>query len=180
MTAHPEKPDDGKVVRTATGEPTVSLSRRRLIGGAAVTLPTILTLRSGTLAAASFSGAVTPSRYAPLDEQGRVLCIDPLSTQGYAGKSGNLKLGDPPSAQVYAIPSYDRKYYDQYDAATGAASGEVTPTEICYQEGTLAPYYYQLPDGTWVERSLPPGAMISAMALTSAMYSDNFINITEI
>lgn len=134
--------------------------RRILVRGAAAALPTILTLHSGAALARS-SNLIGTTDGAPLDPEGRVLCLDESSVEQVGDRQ--YDLGEPPFGQATAIPTVDRKYY----AAQNAGSQLVTPQEMCTNGGT---YYYQQPGG-WKTAVVPRGGFLSAAAWGSVAAS---------
>ncbi len=174
MTATRDNPGTDMTTSAAPAEAPVSVSRRRLVRGAAVALPTILTLNSGAALATSSDLIIRLSPDAAPDGLNRMLCLDTATVEP-VGKSGKLKVV-PGQTTVNAIP-VDPPYYDAYDATTGTVQTAVTPAEVCSQSATYPPYYAQMADGTVKEAMLNPGARISASAMASFGSAVNIVDI---
>jgi len=139
---------------------TVSSSRRKLIKGAAGSLPMILTLQSGAALARSSNLISSASAASAKDRYGRTLCMDGRSVYPVSGGSGGdlYDMGEPPHARVAAIS--DREYYI-WTQADGL--GSVTPEEMCDRGG----YYYVRRRWGWRQVHVKQGMLVSATALSS-------------
>ena len=175
------------------------MSRRALLRGVAVTLPTVLTLHSGAALAMS-SNVIRQAVGAPKDPNGNYLCLDVSSTYGETRKRGVYDLGSPPHAEVTAIPSETPFYAEPKDG-----SRQVTGPEMCDRGGT---YYYKEADSRrgfyggyrrrkfdgwgdksgggfggghdgWIQGEVPRGVMCSATAMAS-FAAKGAIDIREI
>lgn len=167
------------------GRPVVSpsVSRRLLIRGATAAVPTILTLNSSVAAAvARTSNDISLNYTADTDALDRHLCVDLTTppTPPTLIEGNRYDLGDPPIANVTAIPvtkdGVTRVYY--VDSKTN--SEVVTGPQMCARGGN---FYYQVPKGTgsameWKQVSVPKGMCASATALSS--FSGSGVKITEI
>ena len=111
-----------------------SISRRVLIRGMAVTVPTVLTLHSGAALAMS-SNLIRTAVGAQTDPDGNYLCLDTSSTYGETRKRGVYDLGSPAHGEVTAIPSEREYFLEPKDD-----SRSVTGPEMCDRGGT---YYYK-------------------------------------
>lgn len=174
-----DRRDDGE---QADGTPapaaiTAAGSRRTLLRGAAAAVPTILTLASRAALARS-SNCVSLAQGAPVDQDGRHLCLD-LSTVTRIGDK-RYDLGAPPGGSVTRIPE-NRTYY------RSGSTHKVSVQEMCNSGGQ---YYYKTSGGAlqsdaggWgssgrggvkddadtqkVTFTVPKGGMVSAAALAS-------------
>lgn len=144
------------------------VSRRAMIRGAATALPAVLTLRSGAALANFSNGYIREALNNPVDSQDRHLCVDLGTVDPVQDRAGFVNLGDPPSADIYAIPT-DREYRTEKN--NGAQSEVKTAAELCYdgnREGEG--YWYQ--DQTldeWVNVQVPAegGFMVTEHSLNS-------------
>lgn len=174
-----DRRDDGE---QASGTPaptaiTAVNSRRTLLRGATAAVPTILTLTSGAALARS-SNCINLAQGAPVDPDGRHLCLDFHSVTRIGDK--RYDLGAPPSGSVTRIPA-DRTYY------RSGSTHKVSVQEMCNSGGQ---YYYKTSGGAlqsdasgWgssgrggvkddadtkkVTFTVPKGGMVSAAALAS-------------
>lgn len=134
MTAELEK-TAGELAGDRTAQhPKAPITRRALLSGAAVTVPTILTLHSGAALAMS-SNLVRAAAGAPTDPDGNYLCLDVSSTYGETRTRGVYDLGSPAHGEVSVIPSETQYYLEPTDG-----SQPVTAPEMCDRGGT---YYYK-------------------------------------
>lgn len=133
MTAELEK-TAGELADDRTQLPQAPMTRRALLSGAAVTVPTILTLHSGAALAMS-SNLVRAAVGAPTDPDGNYLCLDVSSTYGETRKRGVYDLGSPAHGEVSIIPSETQYHREPVDG-----SQPVTGPEMCDRGGT---YYYK-------------------------------------
>jgi hypothetical protein len=134
---------------------TPGLSRRAMLRGATLAVPTILTLGSGAALAASSNLLGTNQTATATD----VNCLDPRSTKGALPTNPNVyDLGSPPYGEVTVIPSTNR-YRDK------ATDLDITTSQVCQLDGTVKVKYNGT--GPWVEKTRYPGAMTSAAAMAS-------------
>ncbi len=162
----------------STEAPTVSpskgLSRRALLRGASVALPTILTLDSASALAAATSahlmGTVSTASRA-VGPNGKIQCVGGDSAVG--GTWQKLDLGPTPMIRAQYITP--RSYYKSNGAGTaGDLTRPVTIENMCSQGGV---YWYRQTSGwttQWVAAKDPTtnsgvkaGFLVSATALTS-------------
>jgi hypothetical protein len=143
-------------VEAPVGQPdTPDLSRRAMLRGATVAVPTILTLGSGAALAASSNLLGTNQTPTTTD----VNCLNPASTQGTLPTNPNVyDLGAPPYGEVTVIPSTNR----YRNKATGL---DITTSEACQLNGTVQVKYNG--SGPWVDKTRTAGAMASAAAMAS-------------
>lgn len=157
-----------------TDKPVVS--RRAILRGASVAVPTILTLNSGVAAAVARSsniiGAVQSG--AP---PGDKYCFDASPYEPLPGwRSGKWRydLGQNPDFDVVRIPG-DLNY--QEAASPGVL---VSPETVCTTSGD---YQYQVPGtDTWTNLTdtNKPSMLLSATALTSFVGKYNEIDIRDL
>lgn len=144
-----------------------SISRRTLLRGATVALPTVMTLKSGAALAASSNlmGTVRTASEA-VGEGGRVQCLDAASAEG--GTTARLDLGTDPMLHVqYVTP---RTYYlGNSNNTAGDPNKPVTIDRMCRVGGR---YWYR--DQGWRQisvgynrRGIEAGFLVSATALAS-------------
>jgi len=130
-------------------------SRRAVLCGATVVVPTILTLGSGAAWAASSNLLGTNQTATTAD----VNCLDPRTTQGSLPTNPNIyDLGSPPYGEVTVIPSANR-YRNKTTGAT------LTTSQVCQFNGTVQVKYNGT--GPWADKLRYPGAMASATAMAS-------------
>ncbi len=111
-------------------------SRRRMIRGAAVAVPTILTLHSGA-ALARTSNLISRAPGAPVDGAGNNMCLNENSVAEVFDGGQRYDLGEPISAEVTNIPTLDgRQFYDNADLTGTPLGGQ----EMCERGGT---FYYE-------------------------------------
>lgn len=134
MTAELEPTASELADGRTTQLPQVPLTRRALLSGAAVSVPTILTLHSGAALAMS-SNLVRAAVGAPKDPDGNYLCLDVSSTNGETRRRGVFDLGSPPYGEVSVIPSETQYYREPVEGGQ-----PVTGPEMCSRGGT---YYYK-------------------------------------
>ncbi len=142
--------------------PPATISRRMLVRGASVAVPTILTLNS-TAAVGWAIASNTIGTKAATGDQGDALCLD-LSSTGGEVKPGVYALGDPPYAEVIRIPSSN-----EYRSTVGGTGQPTTiyPEDVCLDGGYIE---YKGSSGGWTAldtRPLPPGALVSNAAVAS-------------
>lgn len=170
-------PPDGDPAQDARVPSTIApaATRRVLLRGTAAAVPSILTLASGAALARS-SHCISLAQGAPVDQDGRHLCLDLGSVTRIGDK--RYDLGAPPSGSVTRIPS-DRTYY------RSGSKQKVGVQEMCDSGGE---FYYKTSGGAlhsdaggWSGRgggkddpgtqkvvfTLPRGGMLSAAALAS-------------
>jgi len=157
-----------------TDKPVVS--RRAILRGVSVAVPTILTLNSGVAAAVARSsnliGAVRSG--AP---PGDKLCFDASAYDPLPGwRSGKIRydLGRRPDFDVVRIPS-SLNYRD-----AGSPRVLVNPEKVCTTSGD---YQYQVPGSeTWtgLADTRKPSMLLSATALTSFVGKYNEIDIRDL
>ena len=105
-----------------------NLSRRAMLRGATMAVPTILTLGSGAALAAS-SNLLSTNRTATSAD---VNCLDPASTQGTLPTNPNVyDLGSPAYGEVTVIPSANRYRDPSNNNAT------LTTSQVCQFNGTV-------------------------------------------
>ncbi|MFP5407152.1 MAG: hypothetical protein ACLGHY_12730, partial [Gammaproteobacteria bacterium] len=115
--------------RDAGRSPDASMRRRVMLRGAAAAVPTILTLHSGAALARS-SNLLSVADGAPVDAEGRNLCLDESSVELSPGSRKAYDLGEPPHANVTAIHP-ERGYYRD----TQPGGEPVLPQEMCQTGG---------------------------------------------
>lgn len=129
------------------GVPGSAPARRRLVlRGAAAAVPAILTLHSGSAVAARSSFLIGRGDGAPVNEQGKHLCLDLSGSNEVAPNV--YDLGDNPAPQVTTIDS-KAEYYRE--ANTGQ---RVYADEIC-RSGEV--YYKKIADGNAGSRRTEAG-----------------------
>ena len=149
-----ESPAAGVDVPVVQGAP-ANLTRRAMLRGATVAVPTILTLGSGAALAASSNLLATNTTPTTAD----VNCLDPMSTQGTLPTNPNVyDLGAPPYADVTVIEAMHRY-------RNPATSKDMITSEVCRFNGKVQVKYNGT--GPWVDKTRTPGAMASAAALAS-------------
>ena len=147
-----EAPTSGAPV--ASGNAPSLLSRRTVLRGATATVPTILTLASGSALARSSNliGTIKNS-------QGDVLCLDPRSTNGATYNNPNVyDLGSPAYGEVTRIPTA-HKYRNKGNKK------DLTPPEVCKLNGTVEVKYNG--SGSWRDKQRRNGVMVSNAAVAS-------------
>jgi len=150
-TGSPAAGVDAPVVQSAPA----NLTRRAMLHGATVAVPTILTLGSGAALAASSNLLATNTTPTTAD----VNCLDPMSTQGTLPTNPNVyDLGSPPYADVTVIPSANRY-------RNPATNTDMTTSQVCRFNGTVQVKYNGT--GAWQNKTRTTGAMASASALAS-------------
>ena len=136
------------------------LSRRALLRGAAVTVPTILTLHSG--AALAFSSnliGVDPAAEPVVGDN--YACLDLSSSSTVVEVPDRLNtydLGDPVNADVTAIPTA-REHFRTKDRSS-PVSGPV----MCDEGGT---FYFKDSSNQWATGTVKQGVLLSATAMAS-------------
>lgn len=164
---------DNSAAERAPATP-ATISRRMLVRGASVAVPTILTLNS-TAAVGWAIASNTIGTKAATGDQGDVLCLD-LGSTGDEVKPGVYALGDPPYAEVIKIPSSN-----EYRSRVGGTGQPTTiyPEDVCLDGG----YIEYKGDGDWTPlktQPLPPGALVSNAAVASFGSRIFGRNITEL
>lgn len=157
MTVESETTDNAPSLPVETKGASMALTRRTVLRGAAVTLPTVLTLHSGAALAFS-SNLIGAANGAPKDPSGNHLCLNVSSTAGRGPTGGTYDLGSPAYAEVTKIPS-NREYHT--DDSLG--SPKVQGPQMCAKGGK---YYYKKNWG-WKEAKVPKGVLLSATAIAS-------------
>lgn len=119
-----------------TGDPSakgVAPARRRLVlRGAAAAVPTILTLHSGSAAAARSSFLISKADGTPVNEQGKHMCMDLNASQEVAPNV--YDLGDNPAPQITTIDSR-AEYYKDANGSQRAYAQEVCETgDVFYKK----------------------------------------------
>ena len=169
MTVELEKTECGLAETAATEQAPAYVSRRMLLRGAAVSVPTVLTLHSGAAFAFS-SNLIGAAAGAPKDPNGNYLCLDVSSTAGPGPRGGVYDLGAPAYADVAAIPS-NREYHTEKKSG----SPKVTGPQMCSSGGD---FYYKKYGATWKPVNVKRGVLVSATALSS--FSGSNINVKVI
>ena len=158
MTDQRDKPGvepDDRIGETRAGGAPAPISRRALMTGASVALPTILTLNSN----AAFGWAVTSgtigTRAANVQAAGDVdvICVVGTDTSGTpGGKTGVYEVQTSDFYRVRGVPY----------STTSDGSGVINPELACEADGEI--YYYA--DGTWNPTG-PVGGFGGAVASVS-------------
>jgi hypothetical protein len=150
-----------------------SVSRRTLLRGASVALPTIFTLRSGAALAAQSANMIgtVSSASRATGPGGYIQCLDGASAVG--GTWRKLNLGTNPMLRVeYITP---RAYYQGNSAGTaGDPTRPVTIESMCstggvywYLQNPWSPTSQWLPTTGSTNTGIRAGFLVSATALTS-------------
>lgn len=155
---------------TSTAANRIDYGRRKLIKGAATTVPMILTLQSGAVLARSSNLISASSEASATDMAGNTLCLD--ANSAIPLEDGLYDLGEPPRAMVWTIPG--GKQYRTLPNS-GSMSEVVTPKQMCERGGD---FYYN--EFGWQEVNCPQGMLVSATALSSFSGYVYFQDITEI
>jgi hypothetical protein len=140
------------------------VSRRAVLRGSLVTVPTILTLSSGSaLALSSNLIGVNPAAEPVVGENFACLDVSPTSTvMPVSGRPNVYDLGNPVNADLTAIP-VNRDFYRGQDE-----SNPVTGPQMCAEGGT---FYYKKTEAdgieTWPAVQIKQGVLCSATALAS-------------
>ena len=154
-----EPTGDAQSRKATSGAP--SARRRALVRGAAVAVPTILTLHSGAALARSSNLISTVNTLADNDPAN---CLDTFSLNEQP--TGVYDLGaDPRDAQVNVIPTGE--YYNADKTAL------VNRKDMCEAGGT----YWRKQNGNFTQVNVSRGGLVSATALQSFV---GRINIKEI
>lgn len=116
--------------------PVAAPARRRLmLRGAAAAVPTILTLHSGSAIAARSSFLISRADGAPVNEQGKHMCLDLTGSTEVAPNV--YDLGDnpsPPAPQVTTIDS-TAEYYKDPSGSQQALAQEICETgDVFYKK----------------------------------------------
>lgn len=156
-------PQVGSVEQARTPVAQPGLSRRSLLRGAYVAVPTILTLNSGVAAAIARSSNLIGARTSGMPP-GDKYCFDARAYDPLPGsRSGKLRydLGPNPDFDVVRIPG-SLDYQD-----SGSPGVLVSGETVCTTEGN---YQYRVPGtDTWTDLNDTgkPSVLVSATALTS-------------
>lgn len=159
----PESRVDVATPQAQAGGP-ASPSRRALIRGASVAVPTILTLNSNAAMGWALSSNTIGTRAPVAGNKNGVLCLD---TKGLPEvKPGVYGLGSPPYAEVYEIPSHV-EYRRKDGAGPSAKWQKVHPQDVCVKGGVV-----QYKSGSkWNDlnrgQAIPRRAMVSSAACAS-------------
>ena len=149
-----------------------SSSRRALLRGAMVAVPTVLTLHSGAVLARSSNLVGVGPEAGP--EGGQYRCLDTETV--YRTKNPNVyDLGDPPMAHVTTIRS-DVRYQRLYPAGKsgGLKRGEgVRQATMCREGGT----FYRNSGYTSGNVQVKRGVLVSATALASFSGSIRYTDV---
>lgn len=123
-----------------TGDPSakgVAPARRRLVlRGAAAAVPTILTLHSGSAAAARSSFLISKADGAPVGADGKHMCMDLSGAQPVDGMSNVYDLGDNPAPQITKIDGAG-EYYKDGNGSERAYAQEICETGDVYYKKTV-------------------------------------------
>jgi len=175
MTNDDKATGQGSSEQTAASIPSAALgvanrvmSRRAMVRGVSVVVPTIATLHSGAaLAQSSNLLSAAPDTAA---ENGQHRCLDTKSV--YPTQNRDVyDLGEEPMGHVTRIRS-DKRYYLANPDGT-PSSTEANPKQMCKTGGT---YYRQ--DGSRMRRvKVAKGAMVSLTAMSSF---SNDITFTDV
>lgn len=134
----------------------VKLSRRSLLRTTTATVPTILTLASGSAIARSSNLIGTIADAGTND----ALCLKPSSTQGPLPTNPNVyDLGAPAYGEVTRFPRVHR-YRKPSDPGT-----DISPSKACRVDGALQVKYNG--SGPWVNKTRTAGVMVSNAAAAS-------------
>lgn len=113
--------------------PAAAPARRRLVlRGAAAAVPAILTLHSGSAVAARSSFLISKADGAPVNEQGKHMCMDLRGSQEVAPNV--YDMGDQPAPQITTIDSR-AEYYKDANGSQRAYTQEVCETgDVFYKK----------------------------------------------
>jgi hypothetical protein len=179
-----EEPEEDELMTTdapeistkAPADAPANASRRALLRGASVALPTILTLHSGAALARSSNlmGTVDSASRAKANN-GQIQCLDRASAVD--GTPARLDLGEQPMLHVQYITP--RNYYrGKSNGQSGDLSRPVSIETMCREGGV---FWYREQSGSWWStevkwkqiaqgynrRGVEPGFLVSATALSS-------------
>lgn len=165
-TERNDRPESGVDVATPqapAGGP-ASLSRRALIRGASVAVPTILTLNSNAAMGWALGSNTIGTRPPTSGNKHDVLCLE---TKGLPEvKPGVYRLGSPPYAEVYEIPS-SVEFKRKVGSGPSASWKKVYPQDVCVSGGVVkyksGSQWKDLKGG----QVIPRRAMVSSTACAS-------------